>query len=229
MIDAEGNRVAATLSINYLFGSGFMVPGTGVLLNDEMDDFSMSPGLPNVYGLVGGSANAIAPGKRPLSSMTPTFIETEDRVAILGTPGCSRIISMVLLGVLEFARGNGPYVWVSRPRFHHQYLPDRVEYEPGALAGRERAGLRGRGHTLVELGEPYGNLQAVLWDRGLGVVRAASDPRGEGRARAEATGGRQARTRRASRAIARPRLRSPGSVHGHLARQRPGVVPPGSR
>lgn len=229
VIDAEGNRVAATLSINYLFGSGFMVPGTGVLLNDEMDDFSMSPGLPNVYGLVGGRANAIAPGKRPLSSMTPTFIETEDRVAILGTPGGSRIISMVLLGVLEFARGNGPYLWVSRPRFHHQYLPDRVEYEPGALAGRERAGLRRRGHRLVELGEPYGNMQAVLWDRGLGVVRAASDPRGEGRARAEATGGRQARTRRASRATARPRLRSPRSVHGHLARQRPGVVPPGSR
>lgn len=229
VIDAEGNRVAATLSINYLFGSGFMVPGTGVLLNDEMDDFSMSPGLPNVYGLVGGRANAIAPGKRPLSSMTPTFIETEDRVAILGTPGGSRIISMVLLGVLEFARGNGPYIWVSRPRFHHQYLPDRVEYEPGALAGRERAGLRRRGHTLVELGEPYGNMQAVLWDRGLGVLRAGSDPRGEGRAGAEATEGRQARTRRASRATARPRLRSPRSVHGHLARQRPGVVPSGSR
>ena len=229
VIDAEGNRVAATLSINYLFGSGFMVPGTGVLLNDEMDDFSLSPGVPNVYGLVGGSANAIAPGKRPLSSMTPTFLETEDRVAILGTPGGSRIISMVLLGVLEFARGNGPYVWVSRPRFHHQYLPDRVEYEPGALDGRARAGLRRRGHTLVELGGPYGNMQAVLWDRGLGVVRAASDPRGEGRARVETTGGSQARTRQASRATARPRLRSPRSVHGHLARPRPGAVPPGSR
>ncbi len=229
VIDAEGNHVAATQSINYLFGSGFMVPGTGVLLNDEMDDFSMSPGLPNVYGLVGGSANAIAPSKRPLSSMTPTFIETEDRVAILGTPGGGRIISMVLLGVLEFARGNGPYIWVSRPRFHHQYLPDRVEYEPGALDERERAGLQKRGHRLFELREPYGNMQAVLWDRGLGVVRAASDPRGEGRARVETTGGPQARTRRACRATERPRLRSPRSAHGHLARQRSGVVPPGSR
>ena len=151
--------------------------------------------------------------------MTPTFIETEDRVAILGTPGGSRIISMVLLGVLEFVRGNGPYVWVSRPRFHHQYLPDRVEYEPGALDERERAGLRRRGHTLVELREPYGNMQAVLWDRGLGVVRAAADPRGEGRARVETTERPQARTRRASRATARPRLRSPRSAHGHLARQ----------
>ncbi|MGQ0592781.1 MAG: gamma-glutamyltransferase, partial [Gammaproteobacteria bacterium] len=183
VLDVDGNRVAATLSINYSFGSGFMVPGTGVLLNDEMDDFSMSPDVPNVYGLVGGRANAIAPGKRPLSSMTPTFIETRERVAILGTPGGSRIISMVLLGVLEFARGNGPYNWVSRPRFHHQYLPDRVEYEPGALDERERDGLRSRGHTLVELGGPYGNMQAVLWDRRLGVVRAAADPRGEGRAR----------------------------------------------
>ncbi len=187
VLDAEGNRVAATLSINYFFGSGFMVPGTGVLLNDEMDDFSLSPGLPNVYGLVGGSANAVAPGKRPLSSMTPTFLETEDRVAILGTPGGSRIISMVLLGVLEFARGNGPYTFVSRPRFHHQYLPDRVEYEPGALDERERAGLRGRGHTLLELRQPYGNMQAVLWDRDLGTVRAVADPRGEGRARVGAS------------------------------------------
>lgn len=230
VLDAEGNRVAATLSINYSFGSGFMVPGTGVLLNDEMDDFSLSPGLPNVYGLVGASANAIAPGKRPLSSMTPTFIETRERMAILGTPGGSRIISMVLLGVLEFARGNGPYTWVSRPRFHHQYLPDRVEYEPGALDERERAGLRRRGHTLVELARPYGNMQAVLWDRGLGVVRAASDPRGEGQARVvpPASGGPQARTRRASRAGARPRLRSPRSAHGHLARQRPRAVLAGS-
>lgn len=229
VLDADGNRVAATLSINYSFGSGFMVPGTGVLLNDEMDDFSLSPGLPNVYGLVGGRVNAVAPGKRPLSSMTPTFIESEDRVAILGTPGGSRIISMVLLAFLDFVQGNGPYTWVSRPRFHHQYLPDRVEYEPGALDERERAGLRRRGHTLVELGGPYGNMQAVLWDRGLGVVRAAADPRGEGQARVEATGRPQVRTRRVSRAGARPRLRSPRSVHGHLARPRPRVVPPGSR
>ncbi len=189
VIDAEGNRVAATLSINYLFGSGFMVPGTGVLLNDEMDDFSLSPGLPNVYGLTSGSANAVAPGKRPLSSMTPTFIESADRVAILGTPGGSRITSMVLLATLDFVAGGGPYTWVSRPRFHHQYLPDRVEHEAGALDERERAGLRSRGHKLIELREPYGNMQAILWDRGLGVVRAASDPRGEGRARIETVKG----------------------------------------
>src|SRR5690606_34072830 len=104
-LDGEGNRVAATLSINLPFGSAFVPPGTGVLLNNEMDDFSAKPGSPNAYGLVGSKANAIAPGKRPLSSMTPTFVEMKDGVAILGTPGGSRIISMVLLGVLEAVDG----------------------------------------------------------------------------------------------------------------------------
>src|SRR5690606_32483295 len=103
ILDAEGNRVAATLSINYPFGAAFVPPGTGVLLNNEMDDFSARPGTPNAYGLVGAEANAIAPGKRMLSSMTPTFLERDGQVAILGTPGGSRIISMVLLGTLEFA------------------------------------------------------------------------------------------------------------------------------
>jgi gamma-glutamyltranspeptidase/glutathione hydrolase len=107
VIDREGNRVAATLSINYPFGSGYVSPSTGVLLNDEMDDFSARPGVANVYGLVGGSANAIASGKRMLSSMTPTFVETKDGVAILGTPGGSRIITMLLLGILDLADGNG--------------------------------------------------------------------------------------------------------------------------
>jgi len=101
ILDREGNRVAATLSINYPFESGFVPPGTGVLLNDEMDDFSAQPGVPNVYGLVGGEANAIAPGKRMLSSMTPTFAESERGLAILGTPGGSRIITMVLRGLLS--------------------------------------------------------------------------------------------------------------------------------
>lgn len=90
ILDKEGNRVAATLSINYPFGSGFVPAGTGVLLNDEMDDFSAKPDSPNAYGLVGAEANAIAPGKRPLSSMTPTFLDSERGVAILGTPGGSR-------------------------------------------------------------------------------------------------------------------------------------------
>ncbi len=111
-----------------------MIPrGTGVVLNNEMDDFSVKPGVPNLYGLIGAEANAIAPGKRPLSSMSPTFIENEHAVAILGTPGGSRIISMVLLGILDFADGKMPESWVSLPRFHHQYYPDVVQYEEGAF------------------------------------------------------------------------------------------------
>ncbi|MCC7413467.1 MAG: gamma-glutamyltransferase [Gammaproteobacteria bacterium] len=180
VIDREGNRVAATLSINLPFGAAFVPPGTGVVLNDEMDDFSAKPMTPNAYGLVGVNANAIAPGKRPLSSMTPTFVETPARIGILGTPGGSRIISMVLLGVLEFAAGEPPARWVSEPRYHHQYLPDEVQFERGGLDDAEQAALRARGHTLTEVGRTYGNMQAVLWDRVTGAVTAASDPRGEG-------------------------------------------------
>ena len=146
IIDREGNRVAATLSINYPFGSGFVAGGTGVLLNDEMDDFSAKPGVANVYGLVGNEANAIAPGRRMLSSMTPTFVEHPGGVAILGPPGGSRIITMVLLGLLEFVEGEGPADWVSRKRFHHQYLPDQVQFEPGAFSSGLRRRLEAKGH-----------------------------------------------------------------------------------
>jgi gamma-glutamyltranspeptidase/glutathione hydrolase len=152
------------------------------VLNNEMDDFVAAPGQPNAYGLVGGAANAIAPGKRPLSSMTPTFLESTDRVGILGTPGGSRIISMVLLGVLEFEAGRAPMSWVSLPRFHHQYLPDRVEAEAGALNDVEKAALQRWGHEVEVVDRPYGNMQAILWDRASSEVKAASDPRGEGTA-----------------------------------------------
>lgn len=182
IIDSAGNRVAATLSINYPFGSGFVAPGTGVLLNDEMDDFSIRPKTPNAYGLIGGRANAIAPGKRPLSSMTPTFLETDDRVAILGTPGGSRIISMVLLAVLDFARGQGPESWVSLPRYHHQYQPDQLQFEPGALTDQEQQALIKLGHELKDTNRQYGNMQALLLHRKTGKVEAATDPRGEGHA-----------------------------------------------
>ena len=147
-----------------------------------MDDFSARPGRPNAYGLIGGEANAIAPGKRMLSSMTPTFVDDGRRVAILGTPGGSRIISMVALAVLEFAAGSGPEQWVGAPRFHHQYLPDRLQYEPGALEAEEVQALTARGHLLQPTERPYGNMQVVLWDRAGQRVMAASDPRGIGRA-----------------------------------------------
>jgi gamma-glutamyltranspeptidase/glutathione hydrolase len=185
ILDREGNRVAATLSINYPFGSGFVAPGTGVLLNDEMDDFATQPGTPNVYGLVGGAANAVAPGKRMLSSMTPTFLEDGRRIGILGTPGGSRIVTMILLGVLDFAEGRLPESWVALPRFHHQYLPDLIEYEPGALSESEQADLRKLGHELKDVGRRYGDMQGVLWDKSTNRVYAASDPRGEGSAQVE--------------------------------------------
>ena len=104
ILDQQGNHVAATLSINYYFGSGFVAQGTGVLLNNEMDDFAIQPGHANLWGLVGSEANAIEPGKRMLSSMSPTFLFDGQRTAILGTPGGSRIISMVLLSSLSFCR-----------------------------------------------------------------------------------------------------------------------------
>jgi len=182
VIDAAGNRVAATLSINYPFGSGLVPPGTGVLLNDEMDDFSAKPGAPNVYGLVGAEANAIAGGKRMLSSMSPTFLEFDGRAAALGTPGGSRIISMVLLAALEFRRGAGAAEIVARPRFHHQYLPDAVQFEPGALSAQTTDELRGRGHRLDAKERAWGNMHIVIRARN-GDIDAASDPRGNGAAR----------------------------------------------
>jgi len=180
ILDREGNRVSATLSINYPFGSAFVAPGTGVLLNDEMDDFSAQPGTPNVYGLVGGEANAIAPGKRMLSSMSPTFTESDQGVAILGSPGGSRIITMVLHGILSQAEGDDPTGWVTTPRFHHQYLPDEVQFEPGALTEAEIKNLQSRGHKLKPLSSKYGNMQGIYWNKKTGEVSAASDPRGVG-------------------------------------------------
>ncbi len=165
IIDRDGNQVAATLSINMPFGSGFVVPGTGVLLNDEMDDFSAKPGAPNAFGLVGAQANAIAPGKRPLSSMTPTFVTDARGVTLLGTPGGSRIISMVLLGVLDIAAGKTLEDMVERPRIHHQFLPDVVEYEATAFSPEELEGLQKLGHSLKPVDGTYGNMQAVFWDR----------------------------------------------------------------
>lgn len=183
IIDHEGNRVAATLSLNTSFGSAYTVPGTGVLLNNQMDDFVLLPGAANTYGLVGSRANKIAPGKRPLSSMTPTFLESDDRVVILGTPGGSRIISMVLLTTLDVAEGRGEAGdWLRQPRYHHQYLPDRVEYEPGALDRANLEHLRKLGHPLREI-RPYGNMQMIVWDKRRARLQALADPRsaGEGR------------------------------------------------
>lgn len=185
ILDNEGNRVAATLSINYPFGSAFVSRGTGVILNNEMDDFVSKPGVANVYGLVGGAANEIQPGKRPLSSMSPTFLENNELVAILGTPGGSRIITMVLLAVLELIDNNERDIdaVVNLPRYHHQYLPDLITYEPGALDETVVSALRSRGHVLEARTSTYGDMHAVLWDLKSNALSAASDGRGEGQSR----------------------------------------------
>jgi gamma-glutamyltranspeptidase/glutathione hydrolase len=182
IVDADGNLVAATLTINTLFGSGFVAGRTGVLLNNLMDGFALPGRQPNVYGLIGGAANAIEPGKRPLSSMTPTFIDDERGTLVIGTPGGSRIISMLLLAILDHAQR--PLVEIApllaRPRYHHQYLPDRIEIEPGAFDADWIAALEARGHSVRAASRAWGNMQAVFIDRRTGTARAYNDPRGVG-------------------------------------------------
>jgi gamma-glutamyltranspeptidase/glutathione hydrolase len=180
VLDSAGNLVAGTISINLFFGNGYMPANTGVLLNNTMDDFSTKPGSPNAFGLIGAKANAIEPNKRSLSSMSPTFVETPKGLMSIGSPGGSYIISMVLLGTLNYLDGMSAADIVKYPHYHHQYLPDEVDYEPGALAPEEIKALQTMGHTL-KLGErQWGNMQVITWDFASGKVEAASDPRGEG-------------------------------------------------
>jgi gamma-glutamyltranspeptidase / glutathione hydrolase len=181
VLDAQGNRVAGTITLNAGFGSGLMVDGTGMILNNQMDDFSIKPGVPNIYGLIGAGANAIAPGKRMLSSITPTFVESPRGYMIVGSPGGSLIIGMVLLATLDFIDGRSAQEIVAAPRIHHQYQPDALVYETKALTPEEVAELKRRGHEL-RARDGWGNLQVVTFDAATGAVNAASDPRGVGTA-----------------------------------------------
>jgi gamma-glutamyltranspeptidase/glutathione hydrolase len=180
VLDAAGNRAAVTITVNLFFGNGYMPAGTGVLLNNEMDDFSVKPGTPNVFGLVGNTANSIAANKRSLSSMSPTFVETSKGMMVIGSPGGSTIISQVLLGVLNYVDGMSAPDIVKYPHYHHQYLPDDVSYEQGALTDGEIAKLQSMGHLLRLSTRQWGNMQVITWDFASGKVEAASDPRGEG-------------------------------------------------
>jgi gamma-glutamyltranspeptidase/glutathione hydrolase len=180
VLDRDGNRVAGTITLNLRFGSGRMIAGTGLFLNNEMDDFSIKPNTANAYGLVGGDANAIAPHKRMLSSVTPTFVESGDRLMIGGSPGGSLIMGMVLLATLDFIDGRSASEIVAAPRFHHQYLPDVVRYEAGAFSDQELKALTDQGATLQPASYRWGNFQAVIWNRATGELEAAADPRGEG-------------------------------------------------
>jgi gamma-glutamyltranspeptidase/glutathione hydrolase len=177
IIDADGNLAAVTQTVNLPFGNGMVIPGTGFLLNNEMDDFSVKPGVPNAFGLIGEDANAVAPGKRPLSSMTPTFVLAPDRVTVLGTPGGSRIISMVLLGILGVLDGQGAADVAAAPRFHHQYLPDTLSAEPGALSPAVVEALKAMGHTVSPGERTWGNMQVASWWLTDGRVEAGFDPR----------------------------------------------------
>ena len=177
ILDMDGNRAAVTQTINTWFGSGYMLPSSGLILNNEMDDFSAKPFAPNRYGLVHGEQNSIQPNKRMLSSMTPTFIESEKGLAILGTPGGARIITMVLLSILDYFEGGTAETMTAAKRFHHQFLPDVIRYEKDAFTEETITILESKGHTLQEISS-YGNMQVVTWEKDSGDVSSSSDPRG---------------------------------------------------
>ena len=176
IIDNQGNRVATTQTINTWFGSGYMVPSAGFILNNEMDDFSAKPFVPNRYGLVHGEANSIEPKKRMLSSMTPTFIESDNGIAVLGTPGGAKIITMVLLSILNWTNGGSADAMTSLNRFHHQYLPDVIQYERDTFSKDLIQELQSKGHNLEEISD-YGNMQIVTMQKSNGKVDTSSDPR----------------------------------------------------
>lgn len=183
IVDEKGNAVSVTTTLNGGYGNFVVVGGAGFLLNNEMDDFSAKPGAPNLYGLIGSEANAIQPGKRMLSSMTPTIIEKNGKLfMVVGTPGGSTIITSVLqtlLNVIEF--GKGMQEAVSAPRFHHQWLPDKVYYEEGAFTKGQMKKLEKMGHVF-EKRSAIGRVDAILV-RPDGRLEGGADPRGDDAAR----------------------------------------------
>lgn len=177
--DAAGNAVSLTMTINTPFGSGITVPGTGVVLNNEMDDFSTAPGRPNVYGLVDvRGANAIAPGKRPLSSMSPTIVLADGRlVMVTGSPGGPKIVSTTLLSIVNaLVFRMDVMAAVSAPRIHEQWLPEGVEVEPGVPADVVE-GLRARGHEVKVSDSVWSAAEAILIDPRTGWHTGGADPR----------------------------------------------------
>jgi len=176
VVDAEGNAVAVTYTINGSFGAAVIAPGTGFFLNNEMDDFTVKPGVPNLYGLVQGEANAIAAGKRPLSSMAPTLVEKDGSVLlVLGSPGGSRIITAVLETILDVVDyGMAPQQAVEAPRLHYQGQPDEVDYERSGLTPGTKAELTAMGYKLVEQ-RSWGAVELI--EIANGRLYGASDPR----------------------------------------------------
>jgi gamma-glutamyltranspeptidase/glutathione hydrolase len=179
IVDKDGNAVAITTTLNNGFGSKIFVKGAGFLLNDEMDDFSSKPGVPNMFGLVGGKANSIQPNKRMLSSMTPTILEKDGKLfMVVGTPGGSTIITSVfqtILNVTEFDQSMQRAV--NSKRFHHQWLPDTIYTERGALDSLTKIKLTQKGYKIKE-GGPSGRVDAILKTKS-GYYEGGADPRGD--------------------------------------------------
>jgi len=189
IVDPAGNAVSCTYTLNGLFGCGVTVPGAGFLLNNEMDDFAAKPGAKNMYGLVQGDANAIGPGRRPLSSMTPTIVLKEGKpFLVTGSPGGPTIISTVLLVITNVIdHGMSVTQAVDAPRFHHQWLPDEISHEPFFTSPDSVVLLNGKGHVLAartlypnapEAGaRTWGDAETILIDPDTGLRRGANDPR----------------------------------------------------
>ncbi|RZJ27249.1 MAG: gamma-glutamyltransferase, partial [Flavobacterium sp.] len=180
VVDQEGNAVSITTTLNGGYGSRVVVGGGGFLMNNEMDDFSVKPGVPNMFGLIGNQANAIAPGKRMLSSMTPTIVEQDGKLyMVVGTPGGSTIITSVyqtILNVLE--HGMTMQQSVNALKFHHQWLPDNTIFENGAFSEETIQKLQTRGYKLEQLTNSLGRMDCILL-RPDGTLEGASDPRAD--------------------------------------------------
>ena len=182
--DSEGNAVSVTTTLNSTFGNKIVVDGAGFLLNNEMDDFSAKPGSPNQYGLLGGEANSIEPNKRMLSAMTPTIVLNSDDkpYIVVGAPGGSTIITTVMqiiLNVIDFDMDIQSAI--SSPRFHHQWKPERIDYEHLGMTDDVKENLIKRGHKIGKE-RSLGRAEGIIIDYKENVIWGASDPRGYGEA-----------------------------------------------
>jgi gamma-glutamyltranspeptidase/glutathione hydrolase len=180
VVDSEGNAVSNTYTLNMGYGCGVTVKGAGFLLNNEMDDFAAKPGTPNGFGLIQGEANAIAPHKRPLSSMTPTFLLKNGRLlVVIGSPGGPTIITTVfqtLVHVID--HGMSLEQAIAAPRLHHQWMPDEIRIERAALTGLDRKKLEAMGHKFpAKASEQWGDVEGIQWDQATGQWLGVTDPR----------------------------------------------------
>jgi gamma-glutamyltranspeptidase/glutathione hydrolase len=183
VVDAEGNAVSNTYTLNGGFGSAVVAKGTGVLLNNEMDDFAAKPGVPNAYGLIQGERNSVAPRKRPLSAMTPTFVMRKDGSLwfTIGSPGGPTIINTVLQVITNIVDYNmNIQQAIDAPRIHHQWLPDEITYEPFKLSVETQTALEALGHKLVSIPRFMGDAHGIMIEARTGIRLGASDPRNDG-------------------------------------------------